>query len=133
MSERRLTERRSPPTEAMVVMPTYNERENLERVVSGVRHLGHDVLIVDDASPDGTGELADDLAAADPAVRVLHRERKLGLGSAYVDAFRIGLKEGSPPAVRSVSVVRRMLSVLSERDRGLDLDGHGPDLNSVPE
>jgi dolichol-phosphate mannosyltransferase len=95
MSERRLTERRSPPTEAMVVMPTYNERENLERVVSGVRHLGHDVLIVDDASPDGTGELADDLAAADPAVRVLHRERKLGLGSAYVDAFRIGLNEGS--------------------------------------
>jgi dolichol-phosphate mannosyltransferase len=95
MSERRLTERRSPPTEAMVVMPTYNERENLERVVSRVRHLGHDVLIVDDASPDGTGELADDLAAADPAVRVLHRERKLGLGSAYVDAFRIGLNEGS--------------------------------------
>ena len=95
MSERRLTERRSPPTEALVVMPTYNERENLERVVAGVRHLGHDVLIVDDASPDGTGELADDLAAADPAVRVLHRERKLGLGSAYEDAFRIGLGEGS--------------------------------------
>jgi dolichol-phosphate mannosyltransferase len=95
MSERRLTERRSPPTEAVVVMPTYNERENLERVVSGVRHLGHDVLIVDDASPDGTGELADDLAAADPGVRVLHRERKLGLGSAYGDAFRIGLREGS--------------------------------------
>jgi dolichol-phosphate mannosyltransferase len=95
MSERRLTERRSPPTEAVVVMPTYNERENLERVVAGVRHLGHDVLIVDDASPDGTGELADGLAAADPAVRVLHRERKLGLGSAYVDAFRIGLNEGS--------------------------------------
>jgi dolichol-phosphate mannosyltransferase len=95
MSEQRLTERRSPPTEALVVMPTYNERENLERVVSGVRHLGHDVLIVDDASPDGTGELADDLAAADPGVRVLHRERKLGLGSAYEDAFRIGMKEGS--------------------------------------
>lgn len=95
MSERRLTERKSPPTEALVVMPTFNERENLERVVSGVRHLGHDVLVVDDASPDGTGELADDLAAADTGVRVLHRERKLGLGSAYVDAFRIGLKEGS--------------------------------------
>jgi dolichol-phosphate mannosyltransferase len=95
MSERRLTERRSAPTEALVVMPTYNERENLERVVSGVRHLGHDVLIVDDASPDGTGKLADDLAAADPGVRVLHRERKLGLGSAYEDAFRIGLREGS--------------------------------------
>lgn len=95
MSERRLTERRSPATEALVVMPTYNERENLERVVLGVRHFGHDVLIVDDASPDGTGEMADDLAAADPGVRVLHRERKLGLGSAYEDAFRIGLKEGS--------------------------------------
>ncbi|HEV2477091.1 MAG TPA: polyprenol monophosphomannose synthase [Candidatus Dormibacteraeota bacterium] len=95
MSERRLTERRSPATEALVVMPTYNERENLERVVSGVRHLGHDVLIVDDASPDGTGALADEMAAADPGVRVLHRERKLGLGSAYGDAFRIGLREGS--------------------------------------
>lgn len=95
MSERRLTERKSPPTEALVVMPTFNERENLERVVTGVRHLGHDVLIVDDASPDGTGELADQLAAADPGVRVLHRERKLGLGSAYEDAFRIGLKDGA--------------------------------------
>jgi dolichol-phosphate mannosyltransferase len=91
----RLSERRSPPTEVLVVLPTFNERENLERVASGVRHLGHDVLIVDDASPDGTGELADDLAAADAGVRVLHRERKLGLGSAYVDAFRIGLRDGS--------------------------------------
>jgi dolichol-phosphate mannosyltransferase len=95
MSERRLTERRSPPTEVLVVLPTFNERENLERIVSGVRHLGHDVLIVDDASPDGTGELADDLAAADTGVRALHRERKLGLGSAYVEAFRIGLRDGS--------------------------------------
>jgi dolichol-phosphate mannosyltransferase len=95
MSEHRLTERKAPPTEALVVMPTYNEHENLERVVFGVRHLGHDVLIVDDASPDGTGKLADELAASDAGVRVLHRERKLGLGSAYEDAFRIGLKEGS--------------------------------------
>jgi dolichol-phosphate mannosyltransferase len=90
-----LTERRSPPTEVLVVLPTFNERSNLEQVVAGVRHLGHDVLVVDDASPDGTGELADSLAAADPGVRVLHRERKLGLGSAYEDAFRIGLAEGS--------------------------------------
>ena len=76
-------------------MPTYNERENLERVLSAVRHLGHDVLIVDDASPDGTGELADTLAEADSGVRVMHRERKLGIGSAYEDAFRIGLAEGT--------------------------------------
>jgi glycosyltransferase involved in cell wall biosynthesis len=78
-----------------VVLPTYNESENLEKVVAGVRHLGHDVLIVDDSSPDGTGELADRLAAADPSVRVLHRPHKAGLGSAYEDAFRIGLADGS--------------------------------------
>lgn len=93
--ERALTPRRAAPTEVLVVLPTFNERENLERVVAGVRHLGHDVLIVDDASPDGTGKLADGLADSDPGVRVLHRERKLGLGSAYIDAFRIGLAEGS--------------------------------------
>src|SRR2546430_2297717 len=92
---RRLTERKSPPTEVLVVLPTFNERDNLEHVVAGVRHLGHDVLVVDDASPDGTGEIADGLAAADSGVRVLHREHKLGLGSAYEDAFRIGLAEGS--------------------------------------
>jgi dolichol-phosphate mannosyltransferase len=92
---RNLTERRSPPTEVLVVLPTFNEVSNLEQVVAGVRHLGHDVLVVDDASPDGTGELADRLAAADSGVRVLHRERKLGLGSAYEEAFRIGLAEGS--------------------------------------
>jgi dolichol-phosphate mannosyltransferase len=90
-----MTARRTQPTEVLVVLPTYNEILNLEKVVAGVRHFGHDVLIVDDASPDGTGELADRLAAADPGVRVLHRPRKLGLGSAYEDAFRIGLAEGS--------------------------------------
>ena len=78
-----ITSRRSRPTEVLVVLPTYNESPNLEQVVAGVRHFGHDVLIVDDASPDGTGEIADRLAAADPGVRVLHRPRKLGLGSAY--------------------------------------------------
>lgn len=91
----RLTERRTAPTEVLVVLPTFNEKENIERVVASVRHLGHDVLVVDDASPDGTGEMADRLAAADPGVRVLHRERKLGIGSAYEDAFRIGLAEGT--------------------------------------
>ena len=90
-----LTKRTTRPSEVLVVLPTFNERENLERVVAGVRHLGHDVLIVDDASPDGTGKLADELAARDSGVRVLHRERKLGIGSAYEDAFRIGLAEGN--------------------------------------
>ena len=91
----RLTERRAAPTEVLVTLPTFNEKDNLERVVAGVRHLGHDVLVVDDASPDGTGEIADRLAAEDDGVRVLHRERKLGIGSAYEDAFRIGLAEGT--------------------------------------
>ena len=91
----KLTERKTPPTEVLVILPTFNERENLERVVGGVRHLSHDVLIVDDASPDGTGEVADRLAESDTGVRVLHRELKLGIGSAYEDAFRIGLADGS--------------------------------------
>jgi glycosyltransferase involved in cell wall biosynthesis len=93
--ERSLTQRRTAPTEVLVVLPTYNERQNLEQVVIGIRHLGYDVLIVDDASPDGTGAVADQLAADDTGVRVLHREGKLGLGSAYEDAFRIGMAEGS--------------------------------------
>ena len=91
----RLTERQAAPTEVLVVLPTFNEKENLERVVIGVRLLGHDVLVVDDASRDGTGDIADRLATDDSGVRVLHRERKLGIGSAYEDAFRIGLAEGS--------------------------------------
>ena len=89
------SERTRPPTEVLVVLPTYNESQNVEAVVAGVRLLGHDVLIVDDGSPDGTGKIADRLASADPGVRVLHRPRKLGLGSAYEDAFRIGLADGS--------------------------------------
>jgi glycosyltransferase involved in cell wall biosynthesis len=93
--EARVTERKQAPTEVLVVLPTYNESQNLEKVVAGVRYFGHDVLIVDDGSPDGTGEIADRLASADPGVRVLHRPRKLGLGSAYEDAFRIGLADGS--------------------------------------
>jgi dolichol-phosphate mannosyltransferase len=94
-SPHRLTDRKSAPTEVLVVLPTFNERDNVEHVVSGIRHLGHDVLVVDDASPDGTGEIADRLAESDSGVRVLHRERKLGIGSAYEDAFRLGLAEGS--------------------------------------
>jgi glycosyltransferase involved in cell wall biosynthesis len=78
----------------LVVLPTYDERENLERVVKAVRPLGHDVLVVDDSSPDGTGDLADRMAAADPGVSVLHRPRKLGLGSAYVAGFGQGLDGG---------------------------------------
>ena len=77
-----------------MVLPTYNERDNLERVVADVRAYGCDVLVVDDCSPDGTGEIADRLAQADAGVSVLHRPHKLGLGSAYVQGFRRGLGDG---------------------------------------
>lgn len=78
----------------LVVTPTYDERENLEELARGVFAAcpGAHLLVVDDASPDGTGALADDLAAADPRVHVLHRPAKMGLGSAYLDAFRWGLE-----------------------------------------
>jgi dolichol-phosphate mannosyltransferase len=82
------------PARALIVLPTYNERENLERAVRAVREVGYDVLVVDDSSPDGTGELAAELAKADPGVQVLVRPGKLGLGSAYVAGFRCGLERG---------------------------------------
>jgi dolichol-phosphate mannosyltransferase len=78
----------------LVVLPTYNEIENLETAVRRVREAGCDVLVVDDSSPDGTGELAAALAAADPGVDVLVRPGKLGLGSAYVVGFRCGIERG---------------------------------------
>ena len=78
----------------LVVLPTYNERDNLVPVVQELRALGYELLVVDDASPDGTGEIADGLAACDPGVMVLHRPAKLGLGSAYLAGFHQGLGQG---------------------------------------
>lgn len=79
---------------ALVVLPTYNELENLERTVRAVREVGYDVLVVDDSSPDGTAELAARLSREDPRVNLLVRPEKLGLGSAYVAGFRCGLQQG---------------------------------------
>ena len=73
---------------AVVCLPTYNERENLARVIDALEPLGVRVLVIDDSSPDGTGELADRLAAERDWVSVLHRERKEGLGPAYLAGFR---------------------------------------------
>jgi dolichol-phosphate mannosyltransferase len=78
----------------LVIFPTFNEADNLERMVHSVRALGHSVVVVDDNSPDGTGEIADRLAAADEAVQVKHRPVKLGLGSAYVVGMTWGLSQG---------------------------------------
>jgi dolichol-phosphate mannosyltransferase len=83
---------------AWLVLPTYNEAENLEPLVAAARANLPDsarVLIVDDNSPDGTGEIADRLAAAGGGVEVLHRPRKEGLGPAYVAGFRRALDAGA--------------------------------------
>ena len=81
---------------AIVVVPTYNELANLETLVQKLRHYAPDlhILIVDDNSPDGTGKLADQLSESDPnRISVLHRERKEGLGRAYVEGFKEVLKK----------------------------------------
>ena len=86
------------PVQATVCLPTYNERENLEamlRALGGVLREGDRVLVIDDASPDGTGAIADRLAAELPFVSVLHRERKEGLGPAYLAGFARALAEGA--------------------------------------
>jgi dolichol-phosphate mannosyltransferase len=78
-----------------VCLPTYNERENLERMVHAIEPHGVRVLVIDDNSPDGTGELADRLAVELDFVDVLHRAKKEGLGRAYVDGFRRALAAGA--------------------------------------
>jgi dolichol-phosphate mannosyltransferase len=80
---------------ALVCLPTYNERENLEPMLHALGDKGVQVLVIDDNSPDGTGELADRLAAQLDYVEVLHRERKEGLGPAYLAGFRRALDAGA--------------------------------------
>lgn len=79
---------------ALVIVPTYNERENIVRLIQSVlaQDPRIDVLVVDDGSPDGTGAIVDDVAASEPRVFVLHRPRKMGLGTAYLAGFRWALE-----------------------------------------
>jgi dolichol-phosphate mannosyltransferase len=81
---------------ALVCIPTYNERDNIEPITRAVLAADNrvDILVVDDNSPDGTGQVADELAAKEPRVKVLHREKKQGLGRAYLHAFRWALDAG---------------------------------------
>ena len=80
---------------ALVVVPTYNERANIDEIVARTLATpGLDLLVVDDGSPDGTGARAEELAADEPRMRVLHRPRKAGLGSAYRLGLGLGLQEG---------------------------------------
>src|SRR6266508_3959042 len=94
-----------PPTRGTgtwVVLPTYDEAENLPGIAAAILEQvpGATLLVVDDASPDGTGELADDLATREPRIRVRHRAGKQGLGRAYLDGFRVALDGGAEALVQ---------------------------------
>lgn len=82
------------PDRALIIIPTYNERENILKVIDAVLAQSPmiEVLIVDDGSPDGTGDIVDARAATDERVHAIHREKKLGLGTAYVAGFRWALE-----------------------------------------
>jgi dolichol-phosphate mannosyltransferase len=117
----------------LVVIPTYNERENLAPIVARVRAAvpAASVLVVDDGSPDGTGVLADELAAADPAVLTLHRTTKEGLGAAYLAAFAWGLERGFDPIVQldaDGSHLPEQLPALLAALEGADAAGEPVDL-----
>ena len=92
---------RGPLERVVVLIPTYNERENLPLVVQRVRLSvpSVDILVLDDNSPDGTGEIADALAAADPQVHVMHRAGKQGLGAAYKAGFAWAIERDYDAAV----------------------------------
>jgi dolichol-phosphate mannosyltransferase len=89
-------EQSTSPDKVLVIIPTFNEIENLPLILERVQKATPDVdiLIVDDNSPDGTGALADERAAANPRIKVMHRTAKAGLGAAYIAAFRWGLERG---------------------------------------
>lgn len=82
---------------AMVVVPTYNECENIDRIIEAVLSLpvAAHITVVDDNSPDGTGEIADAIAAREERVHVIHRQGKMGLGSAYIAGFKYALQQGA--------------------------------------
>jgi dolichol-phosphate mannosyltransferase len=94
MAEDRKSNGAGAQPRVVVIVPTYNERDNLPQIVAAVhKHLPiADVLVVDDNSPDGTGQIADQIAARDPQVKVLHRAAKEGLGRAYIAGFREALR-----------------------------------------
>ncbi|GLY86904.1 polyprenol monophosphomannose synthase [Actinoallomurus iriomotensis] len=109
----------------LVIIPTYQERDNVESIVGRVRASvpQAEVLVADDASPDGTGEIADRLAAEDDHVHVLHRAGKEGLGAAYVAGFRWGLERGFDVLVEmdadgshQPEELPRLLSALEDND-----------------
>src|SRR6186997_2423117 len=109
----------------LVIIPTYNESENITRIVSRTRKAVPDahILIADDNSPDGTGKLADEIAASDDHVHVMHRLGKEGLGAAYLAGFEGGLNAGYEVLVEMDAVgshqpeqLPQLLDALSDAD-----------------
>ncbi|QNG18802.1 polyprenol monophosphomannose synthase [Rhodococcus triatomae] len=118
-----------PSARTLVIIPTYNERENLTLIVGRLqqaRPTAH-VLVVDDGSPDGTGRIADELAAADPQgrIHVMHRTEKNGLGAAYIAGFEWGLERGYTVLVEMDAdgshAPEQLHRLLDEVDAGADL------------
>jgi dolichol-phosphate mannosyltransferase len=117
--------------EVWLVLPTYNEASNLEPIVAAVReHLSQPrrILVVDDSSPDGTGEIAERLAASHQDVSVLHRPRKEGLGPAYIAGFREALAGGAELVVQmdadfshDPADVPRLIATTTDPGGGADL------------
>jgi dolichol-phosphate mannosyltransferase len=111
----------------VTIIPTYNEIQSLPLTVSRLRKSvpEADVLVVDDNSPDGTGDLADRMAAEDPAIHVLHRRGKEGLGAAYVAGFRWGLDQGYDVLVEMDAdgshQPEELPRLLGELERGADM------------
>jgi dolichol-phosphate mannosyltransferase len=117
-----------PSRRTLVIIPTYNELENLPLIVGRVRKARPDahLLVVDDGSPDGTGELADELASAEPdRVHVMHRTAKDGLGAAYLAAFAWGLERGYSVLVEMDAdgshAPEQLYRLLDAIDHGADL------------
>jgi dolichol-phosphate mannosyltransferase len=88
------------PDQVVVVVPTYNEAPNLAHLTAAVLLHGFELIIVDDNSPDGTGKLADDLAATTDGVEVIHRPQKAGIGPAYAEGFSRALERGAEVVVQ---------------------------------
>ena len=116
---------REPLDRVLVLLPTYNELENLPLIMERIRAAvpDADVLVLDDNSPDGNGELADEMAADDPRIQVLHRTGKEGLGKAYLAGFAWGLERGYDALIEidadgshPPEVLPRMLEVAGEAD-----------------
>ena len=109
---------------AIVILPTYNEKDNIERVVSGVqKSVAADILIIDDNSPDGTGEIAENIAKRNSSVSVMRRPAQLGLGNAYIAGFKRALQKNYDTIIQmdsdlshSPEDLPRLLEALGQND-----------------